>query len=162
MNHEFAGRSQEFGPARPDAELKNDLLKGKRRLHAILGQHFYPVFTPPWNRCSLKTLELVKQCGFLAVSRNCAAQPPAPQALSDFCVDVDLHTRKVKDAVSGWHHLLVELKEYISAGRCGVMLHHRHMHAAAFVVLEILLAQLKKHRRIRLLNFKDLVELQGD
>ncbi len=160
-NHEFSGRSQEFGPARLHADLKNDLLKGRRRLKDILGRHFYPVFTPPWNRCNLKTLELVKECGFLAVSRDCAAQPTAPQALPDFCVDIDLHTRKVIDRASGWRHLFEAFKKYISSGRCGIMLHHRQMNAGAFDFLEILIKNLKKHKCIRLLNFKDLVKLHG-
>ncbi len=41
------------------------------------------------------------------------------------------------------------------------MIHHRKMNAAAFDFLEIRLKILKRHKRIRLLNFKDLVKTQG-
>ena len=160
INHEYAGRSQEFGPARLQADIKDDLLKGKCRLENIIGKNFYPVFTPPWNRCNLKTLELVKDCGFFAVSRNCGALPPAPHTLPDFCVDVDLHTRRVIDPTTEWSRFFAELTEYLSSGRCGIMIHHRRMNAAAFDILEALVKVLKGHKRIRLVNFKNLAETQ--
>jgi hypothetical protein len=161
INHEYKGRKQEFGPERLQADIKGDLLKGKCRLENIMGDNFYPVFTPPWNRCNLQTLELVKDCGFFAVSRNCGALPPAPHALPDFCVDVDLHTRKVIDPATEWSRLFAELTEYLSSGRCGIMIHHRQMNRAAFDFLEILLKIFKRHKRIRLLNFKNLAETRG-
>jgi peptidoglycan/xylan/chitin deacetylase (PgdA/CDA1 family) len=161
INHESAGRSQEFGPARLQADIKDDLLKGKCRLENIIGDNFYPVFTPPWNRCNLQTLELLKRCGFSAVSRNCKALPPAPHTLPDFCVDIDLHTRKVLDPASEWSRFFEELTEYLSSGRCGIMIHHRKMNKAAFDFLEILLKILKRHKRIRLVNFKNLAETQS-
>jgi hypothetical protein len=158
FNHETDGRNQEFGSARLYSEIKHDLLKGRQRLENILGSHFYPVFTPPWNRCNLATLELLKECRYLAVSRNCGALPPSPEKLPDLCVDVDLHTRKVKDPVSGWDRLFKALKKDISSGRCGIMLHHQKMNAAAFDFLDILLKTLKQSKNIVLVNFKDLLK----
>jgi peptidoglycan/xylan/chitin deacetylase (PgdA/CDA1 family) len=157
VNHETTGKNEEFGSARPYSDIKHDLLKGKQRLEKILGNHFYPVFTPPWNRCNLKTLALLKECRYLAVSRNRDALPPSPQKLPDLCVDVDLHTRKDKDPASGWDRLFKVLKKDISSGRCGIMLHHHKMNAVAFDFLEILLKNLKGCKNIRLVNFKDLV-----
>lgn len=157
VNHETTGKNQEFGSARLYFELKHDLLKGKQRLENILGNHFYPVFTPPWNRCNLKTLVLLKECRYLAVSRNWGALPASPEKLPDLCVDVDLHTRKDKDPVSGWDRLFKVLGKDISSGRCGIMLHHQKMNAVAFDFLEILLKTLKECKHIRLVNFKDLV-----
>jgi hypothetical protein len=157
-NHETTGKNQEFGSARLYSELKEDLLKGKQRLQNILGNHFYPVFTPPWNRCNLKTLALLKEYRYLAVSRNRGALPPSPGGnLPDLCVDVDLHTRKDKDPVSGWNRLFEVLEKDISSGRCGIMLHHQKMNAVAFGFLEILLKTLKGCKNIRLVNFKDLL-----
>ena len=157
VNHETTGKNEEFGSARPYSDIKHDLLKGKQRLEKILGNHFYPVFTPPWNRCDLKTLALLKKYRYLAVSRNWGALPASPGKLPDLCVDVDLHTRKDKDPVSGWDRLFKVLKKDISSGRCGIMLHHQKMNAVAFDFLEILLKTLKRSKNIRLVNFKDLV-----
>jgi peptidoglycan/xylan/chitin deacetylase (PgdA/CDA1 family) len=159
VNHETTGKNQEFGSGRSRSEIKHDLLKGKQRLEKILGTHFFPVFTPPWNRCNLNTLELLKECGYLAVSRNHGALPPSPKKLPDLCVDVDLHTRKDTDPVSGWDRLFEVLKKDISSGQCGIMLHHQKMNAVAFDFLEMLLKNLKGSKNIRLVNFKDLVRL---
>jgi len=158
VNHETTGKKQEFGSARLSSEIKHDLLKGRQRLENILGNHFYPVFTPPWNRCSLKTLALLEECRYLAVSRNCGAVPVPPGGqLPDLCVDVDLHTRKDRDPASGWDRLFEGLVKDISSGRCGIMLHHQKMNAVAFDFLEMLLKVLKRSKNIRLVNFKDLV-----
>jgi peptidoglycan/xylan/chitin deacetylase (PgdA/CDA1 family) len=159
VNHETEDRNQEFGAARQSAALKNDLLKGRQRLEDILGNQFYPVFTPPWNRCSLNTLELLKACGYLAVSRDCGARPDSPSALPDYCMHVDLHTHKAPDPVAGWERLFKTLTRDISAGRCGIMLHHQKMNAAAFDFLEILLKTLKKCKKLQLVNFKNLTRL---
>ena len=156
FNHETEGRNQEFGSGRVISEIKHDLLKGKQRLENILGDQFCPVFTPPWNRCNLETLILLKEHGYLAVSRNFGASPPPPVNLPDFCVDVDLHTRKDKDPVSGWERLFKSLKKDISSGRCGIVLHHQKMNAAAFDFLDTLLKTLKQSKNIMLVNFRDL------
>jgi hypothetical protein len=157
VNHETGGRKQEFGPARQSSAIKNDLLKGRQRLENILGNQFYPVFTPPWNRCNLNTLKLLKQSRYLAVSRDCGALPSSSAALPDYCMHIDLHTRKAPDPLAGWDRLFKALKKDISAGRCGIMLHHQKMNSVAFDFLEILLKALKKCKKIQLVNFKDLI-----
>ena len=158
LNHVKEGRNQEFGPGRLLSDIKHDLLKGRQRLQNILGHHFYPVFTPPWNRCSLETLLSLKEFGYHAVSRNFGALPPPPENLPDLCVDVDLHTRKDKDPPSGWGRLFKSLKKDISSGRCGIVLHHQKMNAAAFDFLDMLLNTLNQSKMIELVNFKDLLK----
>ena len=71
---------------------------------------FYPVFTPPWNRCSLDTLQLLGELGYVAVSRCRGSMPQAPRGVPDFYANVDLHTRKERDPALGWKNLLEELQ----------------------------------------------------
>ena len=156
VNHEAGGKKQEFGSARKSSAIKNDLLKGRQRLEKILGNQFYPVFTPPWNRCSLDTLELLKESGYLAISRNCGALPASFAALPDHCMHIDLHTQKEQHPVVGWDRLFKTMTKDISTGRCGIMLHHQKMNSVAFDFLEILLKNIKKCKKIQLVNFKDL------
>jgi peptidoglycan/xylan/chitin deacetylase (PgdA/CDA1 family) len=157
VDHEKSGKKQEFGPSRSDARLTRDLRKGRARLEDIVGKHFYPVFTPPWNRCSDAALKIIKDLGYKAVSRIRGAPPPGVD-LKDVAVDVDLHTRKDTDGHIGWNTLLQEFETGIRTGRCGIMLHHRRMNAAAFDFLEVLLKVLVAHPHIRLVNFRDLLE----
>ncbi len=100
------------------------------------------IFTPPWNRCSLETLKVLKQLGYIAVSRDQGSAPAASDSLPDIPITVDLHTRKEATTQQGWNRLLGDLKKSISTGCCGIMIHHRRMNDAAFDFLELLLKQI--------------------
>lgn len=162
LNHEAEGKKQEFGQARPPSRAREDLIRGRRRLEKLMGDDFYPVFTPPWNRCDGNTLTLLKDLGFRAVSRSHGSLPPAPMGLPDLAVSVDLHTRKEVDPAEGWHHLFEELGQGISRGLCGIMIHHQRMNDAAFFFLELLFQTLVDCEHLRLMHFKDLTALSSD
>jgi hypothetical protein len=156
VNHEVTGKKQEFGPLRSRADLEHDIRRGRQRLENLLGNSFFPVFTPPWNRCDQKALDVLENLGFAAVSRSRGSRPP-PKGLPNFDVIVDLHTRKEKTPAAGWDNLWDELQQAIASGRCGIMIHHQRMNQAAFDFLDILLKALKKQKKLQLVHFKDLV-----
>ncbi len=153
-NYQVHGKKQEFGAHRNVFNIKTDLIRGHERLGQILGRHLTRVFTPPWNRCTLDTMHYLKQMNYTAVSRSCGAAPPAPEGLQDFCVHVDLHTRKDKTAKQGWQTLLQEFSNGLGSGRCGIMIHHMRMNAQAFIFLEFLLDLLSNSPKINLMTFK--------
>ena len=158
LNHEINGKKQEFGASRSRSDIKRDLVLGKRRLEDLMEAKFYPVFTPPWNRCSLSTLQLLGELGYVAVSRYRGSMPRAPGKLPDFYANVDLHTRKERDPAAGWDRLLEELQQAVSSKFCGIMIHHQRMNEAAFDFLEMLLRILAKRRELQLVNYKDLAK----
>jgi hypothetical protein len=158
QNHEPAGKKQEFGPTRSTAALRSDLVRGHRRLAAILGDALLPVFTPPWNRCSAEALVQLQMLGFQAVSRSSGAKPPSPEGLPDLTVNVDLHTRKASRAKRDWASLLDELAAALSGGWCGIMLHHQRMNTTAFDFLDILLQHMVKQKHFRIVHLKSLVD----
>ena len=160
INHEREGKKQEFGGTRTAAAIRRDLARGKNRLERVMGDHFYPVFTPPWNRCSHTTLELLKELGYAAVSRSSGRKISPPDGLPDYYVNVDLHTRKEKSPTVAWKNLFAELQQAIASNFCGIMIHHRRMNRAAFDFLEILLKKLLECPGLRLVHFKDLAEKQ--
>jgi peptidoglycan/xylan/chitin deacetylase (PgdA/CDA1 family) len=155
VNHEIDGKKQEFGPVRSRADLEHDIRRGRQRLESLLGQSFYPVFTPPWNRCDQKTLEVLKERNYAAISRSRGSKPPT-EGLLNFDVNVDLHTRKEKTPPAGWENLFIELQQAIASGQCGIMIHHQRMNKAAFDFLDILLQALKRQKTLQLVHFKDL------
>ena len=159
-NHESSGKKQEFGPGRSAAALESEVVRGRRRLESIMGEKFFPVFTPPWNRCDKRTLQLLKKHGFVAVSRSRNSKNSILKGLPDFCVDIDLHTRKDRNAASGWVKILAELQEGIAAGLCGIMLHHNCMNAAAFEYLEILLKMITVRKELHVVHFRDLARIK--
>lgn len=155
-NHETKNKKQEFGPGRPASRIRKDLVSGRRRLEALLDTDFYPVFTPPWNRCSLDTLNLLKELGYRAVSRSQGSLPPAPEGVPDFQVNVDLHTRRDAGRGSGWGRLLADLENAVKSGACGIMIHHQLMNAAAFEFLAILLTSIVNQKGVIPTNFREL------
>jgi len=157
VNHEITGKKQEFGPRRSRADLEHDIRRGRQRLENMLGNSFFPVFTPPWNRCDQKTLDLLKEMDYAAISRSSRSKPPPPEGLLNFDVNVDLHTRKEKRPAVGWDNLFNDLQQAIASGRCGIMIHHQRMNQAAFDFLEILLMILGKHKELEPVHFKDLI-----
>ena len=161
QNHEINGKKQEFGPIRTELQIERDLVRGRRRLESQMGKDFYPVFTPPWNRCSLSTLILLKELGYHAVSRSTGSRPLTPDQLPDFQVNVDLHTRKEQRPHAGWDGLFEDLKGALRGGFCGIMLHHQRMNEAAFAFLEVLLETFSRCMDISLVHFGDLVLLQA-
>ena len=157
VNHEIDGKKQEFGPVRCRADLEHDIRCGRQRLENLLGKNFFPVFTPPWNRCDQKALELLKEMDYAAISRSRGSKPPPPEGLLNIDVNVDLHTRKEKTPGIGWDNLFNDLQQAIASGRCGIMIHHQRMNQAAFDFLDILLNALKKQKKLQLVHFKDLI-----
>ena len=142
-------KSRSLAAARTISEIKRDLVRGKERLEMLMGDHFYPVFTPPWNRCSSATLKLIKELGYAAVSRSRGSKTPSPGGLPDYYVNVDLHTRKEKSPAAGWEKLFEELQQAIASNYCGIMIHHQMMNAAAFDFIEILLKTLVKSHKLQ-------------
>lgn len=156
-NFESAGKKQEFGPARDKESIKAELLLGRDRLRTIMGECLSPFFTPPWNRCSLETAESLYELGILAISRFTGARPDVSTILPDIQVNVDLHTRKEKSVEESLKNMLHELEMSIAGGRCGIMIHHQRMNDHAFLLLDILMAQLYRHPKIAPRRFEDFV-----
>lgn len=158
MNHEPSGKKQEFGPARPIADIKHDLARGRERLRSIMQDAFFPAFTPPWNRCSKEALTILRTLCFRAISRSRGASPPAPAGIPDFQVNVDLHTRKEQSAALGWENLFTELTTGIEDGFCGIMIHHQRMNDNALRFLEGLLEKMVTMDAFCFYHVKNLAE----
>lgn len=157
MNHETKGKSQEFGPTRSSTAVLNDISRGHQTLQSILKEKFTPIFTPPWNRCSMETLQVLNEKGFKGISRSYGSLPVPPVGLKDFPVHVDLHTRKEKIAEQGWQNLFKEITTGMQQSFCGIMIHHMRMNDKAFIFLEYLLKQLVYYRQIQIVTFDDLI-----
>jgi peptidoglycan/xylan/chitin deacetylase (PgdA/CDA1 family) len=158
-NHETAGKKQEFGPGASYQRKRRDILRGRDKLTDILGGHFLPVFTPPWNRLDLDTMHILKELGFRAISRYRGDRLPTLPGLPDLSVNVDLHTRREDSAEAGWAGLLTELDQALATGVAGLMIHHQRMNDAAFAFLDALLPWLRAHPGIRMCHYGDLLEV---
>ncbi len=156
-NHEKTGKKQEFGSGRTKAEQREDLAKGKQRLQDIMDTSFSPFFTPPWNRCSLETMDSLVELGFKGISRSSNAKPQSPAELPDIAINADLHTRKEESAEESLQTLLSELSAGIAEGRSGIMLHHQLMNDRAFDFLSTLLHVIRSRPSLHPVTFPELI-----
>jgi len=155
-NFEPEGKKQEFGPARSKMTIQTELQHGLDRLHHFLQESFSPFFTPPWNRCSLETAEVLKALGFKGISRSTGARPDLSRFLPDFQINVDLHTRKEPTAAESLENLLREVEDGLASGRCGIMIHHQRMNDHAFLLLDLLMGHFARRPEIAAVTFEDL------
>lgn len=156
-NFEKEGKKQEFGPARDYHTIHTHLKLGNDRLSSIMGSSLQPFFTPPWNRCSVDTVNALKLLNFRGISRSKGARPDYSDILPDFQVNVDLHTRREPDPAVSLSDLLEEIENAIASGRCGIMIHHQRMNTNAFTLLNILMKSLSDRPEISAKMFSELV-----
>jgi hypothetical protein len=124
-NHEPEGRKHEFGPTRPAVRQRADIADGRERLAALLGDAVDPIFTPPWNRCTLDTGRCLVELGFEVLSRESRAEPLGLPGLRELPVHVDF-VRLEPGGLAGRAAATIR-----AGGPLGVMLHHEVMDAAA-------------------------------
>ncbi|ROR03075.1 polysaccharide deacetylase family protein [Desulfosoma caldarium] len=161
VNWQKTGKKAEFGHQRPLEKQWRDIWRGNMKLLNIFQDRLLPVFTPPWNRCSATTLEVLAQLGFQAVS----TMDPLPKAgknkgrLKNLRIAVDLHTRKHEDGPADYAALLQELRAALNKDTpAGIMIHHQRMTSFAFTFLDELLRQLRLSEKVEFLSFQDLLE----
>ncbi len=88
-NHEPEGRKFEFGPSRSRDAQRADIEAGRELLFERLGELVQPIFTPPWNRCTAETGEVLVELGFTALSRDRTAGRLGLPGLAELPIDVD-------------------------------------------------------------------------
>jgi hypothetical protein len=157
-NHTRKGKKHEFGLSRSSSQIKTDLKNGMDRLKNIMGENFYPIFTPPWNRCDNNTIKQLKNLHYKAISRSSGNKPENMEGIAEYNVNVDLHTRKEKDPERGWDNLFEELGQALANGLCGIMVHHQLMNDQSFVFMESLFQTLLDKSGIKTVHLKHLAE----
>lgn len=159
VNHEVEGRKCEFGPSRSYAQQYEDIAQGKALLETTFEELFTPVFTPPWNRYTADTLQVLHDLGFTGFSAL-GKVPVAGYGFQDLSVTLDLYQWKGATALKAPERLLNELIQQITAGApIGLLLHHKVMDAAAFAFLSGLLAELRRYPFIHFHTFATLQQV---
>ncbi|MEQ1806894.1 MAG: DUF2334 domain-containing protein [Burkholderiaceae bacterium] len=158
-NHETAGRKCEFGATRDAAQRQADLWCGRERLRALFGDAVDRIFTPPWNRVSVDTPNILATLGYAALSRDVTA----PQQLA--LPEIDVHTdwskqwrMAVTEQADPALHIAQDLAQHMRGGACiGLMLHHAAMSDAEFAALQALLGRWARHPKARWTRMRDLL-----
>lgn len=154
VNHEPSGRKCEFGPSREYDQQRNDIEQGAARLKDLLNGFVSPVFTPPWNRCTVSTCRALADLGFALLSRD---RSPAIDAVAipEIPIAVDIFHWKQGPRLKS----AVEIEDEIIAAASateptGILLHHKVMNSEAFEMIEQLVDALRAHPFVRLQTCK--------
>jgi predicted deacetylase len=142
-NHEAAGRKCEFGPSRTAEQQYRDIEQGRMLLRERLGGACDPIFTPPWNRCTVATVAALRALDFAVLSRDHSAERLPLGELRDLPVSVDW-CRYSGDRNELGRRIAAALEQHRPAG---VMLHHAVMAEDDLRALRELLSLLQRHDR---------------
>jgi len=161
-NHQPFGRKCEFGPDRSAAAQLEDIVGGRRRLLAAFGERVEPLFTPPWNRCTSATCEVLSDQGFTGLSRIAGSDDIELHGLREVSVAVDWHKSHAGERL-GRDAFFRYAAERFSAYDCiGIMLHHELMDDEELDYFSSFLESIRQSARVRLRSMIDLVENNND
>ena len=157
-NHEPAGRPCEFGPSRSASLQTRDIADGQQRLNALFGRYLDPIFTPPWNRCSVHTGRAVLAAGLHAISCDSTAPPLAMANLVECPVHVDWFAKSKGQRLDrpAWAAQLAR-RVADSTEPLGIMLHHAQMDNAEREGCDQLIGVIARHPGARVVPMKEVV-----
>ena len=162
LNHEKKGRKCEFGPSRNFQEQFDDISKGKAILESIFPMRFFPVFTPPWNRCTPDTFKVLEELGFHLLSKDVGKHPITGYSFTEISTSLDLYTWKGGAAMKSPEDIVQLLLQQIEKlPVIGILLHHKVMDATAFAFLDQLLSQLHQWPNVEFHTFKTLMQTEA-
>jgi hypothetical protein len=128
VSHELSGRKCEFGESRDPDIQRRDITEGFELLAERLPGVVQSVFTPPWNRCSQATGQVLRELGFRVLSRHISEEPIAMPGLAEVPVSVDWTFAKRDGRRLTWPELGRLAGERVRSGApVGVNLHHAVM-----------------------------------
>jgi predicted deacetylase len=152
VNHESTGRKSEFGPSRAEAQQRADIVAGRRKLEDAFGARLADIFTPPWNRCTETTANVLVELGFDLLSRDASAPAFGISGLGELPVDLDWSGRRgASVGPIAWGQSIG--RAIASAAQpVGLMLHHAVMTDEDRRLLRELLAVVARHPMARVLS----------
>lgn len=158
INHQFVGRKCEFGEARQFDQQMQDIATGKAILHDYFGNRVDSIFTPPWNRCSQTTLDVLNALSFNVLSR----EENATSLSLDQIVEIPIHIDWLKQSHGerwGREQIMELVSEKILVNRSiGIMLHHQEMNQEDLIAFKQFAQLIEQHPNIRYKRMCDLID----
>jgi hypothetical protein len=159
VNNEPAGRKSEFGPGRSREDQRRDIVEGRDLLEERLPGLAQPAFTPPWNRCTRTTAELLGELGFRVLSRHDSEPSLGVEALVEVPASVDWTFAKRDGARLTFEELgALAASGARRGGPVGINLHHAEMDRDELALLDRLCTLAASHDSARPLPLLAIAE----
>jgi len=163
LNHEREGRKCEFGPGRTYAEQLADIARGQARMTEAFWSRWFPVFIPPWNRCSEDTYRALDQLGFRALSMKQRNSVVTGYRFKEISITLDLYRWRGGACLKPSKEIVDDLIAQLQRQQTiGVMLHHKVMDERAFSFLGSMLDTLESCPTVRFHTFQSLTQLSDE
>ncbi len=163
LNHERTGRKCEFGPGRTYAEQLADIARGQARMTEAFGLHWFPVFIPPWNRCTEDTYRALDQLGFRVLSAKRGNSVVTGYRFKEISVTLDLYRWQGGVCLKPSEEIVDDLIALLPRQQTiGMMLHHKVMDERAFSFLGSMLDALASHPTVRFHTFQSLLQMSDE
>lgn len=161
INHEPVGRKCEFGTSRNFQEQLEDIRRGKTILETIFPMRFFPVFTPPWNRCTSDTFKALDTLGFQILSKDLGKHPITDYSFTEISTSLDLFTWKGEAKMKNPQDIVqLLLSQFENLEIIGILLHHKVMNTKSFAFLDQLLRELAHWPNIEFHTFQTLLQTE--
>jgi len=159
LNHEKEGRKCEFGVSRTFDQQLEDISKGKALLEERFKDKFYPVFTPPWNRCTDDTLKALDRLGFKVFSKDKGKERATGFSFQEISTTLDLYRWKGNPTMKSPEEIVEQLVQQMEGDDpIGLLLHHKVMGQEEFKLLDQLLCVLRTSANVKFHTFQSLLE----
>jgi len=156
INHQQDGRKCEFGMDRSSADQTMDIAAGKERLANHFGSRIEPIFTPPWNRCTDATTDILLKQGFQAVSRTESPAGNVAPTLQEIPVTLDWLKKRDGQRLEKRSFMVYASQIFVEHDVVGVMLHHEHMDNDELSRFDSFLRQLSQSSNV---VFKSMLDI---
>jgi hypothetical protein len=162
---DYAGGAEpaaELGEHRAQSEVLDELVRGRQRLHEILGTIFMPVLVPPWNRIAPVLAAELEGLGYRGLSCFSARQwYKGAHNLSLVNCHVDPINWKAGGVFRGESKSLAMMISHLRARRrgevdadeaTGVLTHHWRHDEATWAFVEQLFERIRAHSDVHWLD----------
>jgi predicted deacetylase len=157
-DNEIAGRPCEFGPTRSAAVQSRDIREGQRALQALFGEHLDPIFTPPWNRCTEVTGQVLREHGIAMLSRDLTAGLLNIHRLAECPIHIDWLAKAKGRRIPFFDVSSVIARRMADTSTpIGIMLHHAEMGDDDFAACEALVRTVTSHPKARVVPMRSAV-----
>ncbi|HND35619.1 MAG TPA: hypothetical protein PKZ49_03305 [Nitrosomonas sp.] len=158
VNHQTVGRKCEFGEMRQFDQQLHDIVAGKEILHDYFGNRIDPIFTPPWNRCSQTTLDVLNTLPFTVLSRAEKATPFSLNQMVEISIHIDWLKRTHGERWSREQVIRLIAEKILMNSSIGIMLHHQEMDQEDLIAFKQFARLIERHPNIRHKRMRDLTD----
>jgi predicted deacetylase len=157
-NNEIAAAPCEFGPTRSAAAQSRDIGEGQHHLQALFGEHLDPIFTPPWNRCTEITGQVLREHGIAMLSRNLTAGLLNIHQLAECPIHIDwLAKAKGRRIPCSDVSSVIARRVADASTPIGIMFHHAEMGDDDFAACAALVRTVTSHPKARVVPMRSAV-----